>query len=82
MKICSNFVVQTDNFREMIDYIKLCDSLGFDEINFQKIVDWGTFTNFEEQAIWQSNHPKHQEFLKILEHPSLNNKKINFTNVK
>lgn len=81
MRVTANFVVQTANYQEMSKYVELCDSLGFDEINFQKIIDWGTFNNFKEHAVWQYDHPEHDEFLKILQHPSLNNKKVNFTNL-
>lgn len=82
MVLTANFVVQTSNYKDMPAYVSLCDQIGFDEINFQKITDWGTFANFKEHAIWQEDHPEHLEFLKVLEHPSLNNKKINFTNLK
>jgi organic radical activating enzyme len=81
MVTTANFVVQTANYKDMAEYVELCDRLGFDEINFQKIVDWGTFTNFSEQAVWQSNHPEYNNFLQELQHPSLNNKKVNFTNL-
>ena len=43
----SNFVVQTTNYKDMPAYVELCNSIGFDEIHFQKIVDWGTFKNFK-----------------------------------
>ena len=81
MVTTANFVVQTANYKDMVEYVELCDRLGFDEINFQKIVDWGTFTNYSEQAVWQSNHPEYNNFLQELQHPSLNNKKVNFTNL-
>jgi hypothetical protein len=82
MALTANFVVQTANYKDMPAYVELCDSLGFDEINFQKILDWNTFDNFDAQSVWSTNHPNYNDFLKILEHPSLNNKKINFTNLK
>lgn len=82
MIMTANFVVQTANYKDMPAYVDLCNSIGFDEIHFQKIVDWGTFQNFKEHAVWQSEHPNHNEFLQILKHPSLNNSKINFTNLK
>lgn len=81
MILSANFVVQTKNYLDMPAYVELCDALGFDEINFQKITDWGTFSNFAEQAVWQNAHLRHQEFLDVLKHPSLNNKKVNFTNL-
>lgn len=82
MALTANFVVQTANYRDMAAYVELCDQLGFDEINFQAINDWGTFDNFKQHAVWQSSHPEHDEFLKQLQHPSLNNSKVNLTNLK
>jgi len=82
MTLTANFVVQTANYRDMPAYVELCDKLGFDEIHFQKITDWGTFANFQEQAIWQQSHPMHDDYLHTLQHPLLNNKKINFTNLQ
>ena len=81
MAVAANFVVQTTNYREMSTFVELCDALGFDEIIFQKVTDWGTFTNFKDHAVWQSDHPEHDNFLKELQHPSLNNRKVNFTNL-
>ena len=82
MSLTANFVVQTGNYRDMANYVDLCDQLGFDEINFQSINDWGTFADFKSHAVWQSSHPEHGEFLKQLHHPSLNNSKVNLTNLK
>lgn len=82
MTLTANFVVQLTNFQDMPAYADLCDKLGFDEIHFQKITDWGTFHNFDYHAIWKTDHADHHKFLKVLEHKSLNNKKINFTNLK
>ena len=82
MVLTANFVVQTGNYQDMASYVDLCDQLGFDEINFQSINDWGTFADFKSHAVWQSSHPEHGEFLKQLHHPSLNNSKVNLTNLK
>jgi MoaA/NifB/PqqE/SkfB family radical SAM enzyme len=82
MSLTANFVVQTGNYRDMSKYVDLCDQLGFDEINFQSINDWGTFNDFKSHAVWQSSHPEYGEFLKQLHHPSLNNSKVNLTNLK
>ena len=79
MTITANFVVQTANYEDMPRYVELCDELGVDEINFQKIVDWGTFTNFDTEAVWKESHLEHKFFLNILR--SLNNSKINYTNL-
>jgi sulfatase maturation enzyme AslB (radical SAM superfamily) len=81
MVLSANFVVQQANYKDMVKYVKLCDKLGFDEINFQKIVDWGTFKNFKNEAVWQDTHSEYLEFLKVLHDPCLNNSKVNLTNL-
>jgi len=79
MVITSNFVAQTANYKDMPAYVTICDKMGVDEINFQKIVDWGTFDNFQEHAVWEKQHPEYKNFLNTLK--NLNNNKINFTNL-
>jgi len=80
LTLASNFVVQNDNYTDIPAYVELCDGLGFDEINFQKIDNWGTFKNFKEHAIWQVDHPNHQDFLIHLQKINLN-KKVNLNNL-
>lgn len=82
----SNFVVQTNNYRDIPQFIELCKSLDFDVISFQKVVDWGTWTEnglntFKDHAIWHTSHPEHNEFLKIMQNPLLKESKINATNL-
>ena len=81
MVLTANFVVQQANYKDMVRYVELCNEIGFDEINFQKIVDWGTFKNFKQEAVWQDTHPEYAEFLKLLQDPCLNNSKVNLTNL-
>ena len=78
--LTSNFVVQTGNYVDMVRYVELCDSLGIDEINFQRIDNWGTFENFEEHAVWRSDHPEYKNFVLYLDKVNLN-KKVNLTNL-
>ncbi len=40
MLLTANFVVQTGNYRDMVNYVDLCNQLGFDEaingqVNFE-----------------------------------------------
>lgn len=82
MILTSNFVVQTVNYKDMIKYVDICNQLGFDEINFQKIDNWGTFDNFKEHAIWLDSHPLHQDFLKYINDPKiLDAPNVNLTNL-
>jgi wyosine [tRNA(Phe)-imidazoG37] synthetase (radical SAM superfamily) len=81
MDLMANFVVQNANYQDMVKYVELCDSLGFSEICFQRITDWGTYENFSEQAVWMPEHANHADFLKCLADPALQNPKVNLTNL-
>ncbi len=46
-----NFVVQKENYQEMIPFVKWGLELGADEIFFTKILNWGTYTAEEFKEI-------------------------------
>lgn len=49
------FVVQKKNYREMVDFVKMAESLDVDGINFIKIDNWGTYTEeeYREICMWK-----------------------------
>ena len=49
-----HFVVQKDNYHEMNAIIDLGERHGADAVWLNKIEDWGTNKNFDEQNIWDS----------------------------
>lgn len=67
-----NFVVQKENYKEMIDFVQWGQKLGIDEIFFTKILNWGTYTpeEFEQVSMMEKDGvtPK-PELKEILEHP-------------
>lgn len=86
MEVVANFVVQTSNYKDIHNYVNITKKLGFDEIAFQKVVDWGKWningTNyFVNHAIWMESHPEYQDLVTILNDPLLNDKKIQLTNL-
>lgn len=86
MQIVANFVVQTANYKDILNFVKICTELGFDEINLQKVVDWGKWevdgiNYFTQHAIWMPNHPQHAELIAILNDPLMVNKKIQLNNL-
>jgi len=88
MDIVANFVVQNNNYKDILKYVELTKQLGFDEISFQKVVDWGRWTDpktgintFVEHAVWMPDHPNHAELLQILNDPLLMDPKIKLTNL-
>lgn len=88
MDIVANFVVQNHNYRDILKYVELTKQLGFDEISFQKVVDWGRWTDprtgintFTEHAVWMPDHPNYNELVEIINDPLLADAKIKLTNL-
>lgn len=67
-----NFVVQRENYREMIPFVEWGQQLGVDEVFFTKILNWGTYTDEEFAQVSMMERdcvtPK-KELKEILEHP-------------
>lgn len=68
-----NFLVQANNFEEMPAFASLGKRLGCDIIEFQRLENWGTYTEHEyrERAVHESFHPRHQDFLRVIRDPEL-----------
>jgi MoaA/NifB/PqqE/SkfB family radical SAM enzyme len=49
-----HFVVQKDNYHEMLDIIDLGEQFGADHVWLNRIQDWGTMKDFATQDIWES----------------------------
>jgi MoaA/NifB/PqqE/SkfB family radical SAM enzyme len=71
--LCINFVVQKENFREMIDFVELGKRLGADCIWFQKVVNYGAYDEetFANVDVTSPDHPEHADLLAILRNPLL-----------
>jgi len=79
-----NFIVQKDNFREMVNFAKwILSYSSVSEIWFNLIADWGHLpkNDFDSRAIWQKEHPDHEEFLELVKNPILRNPRINLGNL-
>lgn len=74
-----NFVVQKENYLEMIPFVKWGEQLGVDEVFFTKILNWGTYTDeqFQDISMLEKDGitPKF-ELKKILEDPVIKNSSI------
>ena len=66
-----DFVVQNRNYNEMVDFANWGLTIGADIINFQRIVNWGTFSDegFLEQAVYLKGHKNNQHFVRTLNDP-------------
>jgi sulfatase maturation enzyme AslB (radical SAM superfamily) len=63
-----NFVVQEDNFREILDFVALGKQLGVDDIWFQRLTNYGAFDEptFAQADVTSIRHPEHAALLEIL----------------
>jgi hypothetical protein len=74
-----NFVVQQANFREILEFVELADSLAADNIWFQRVVNYGAYdeATFARVNVTAPTHPEHAELLEILRSPILKRPSIN-----
>ena len=80
-----NFVVQRENYREMIPFVKWGQELGVDEVFFTKILNWGTYSQeeFEQISMMERDGitPK-PELKEILEHPVMRSKIVDLGTIQ
>ncbi len=65
------FVVQKENFREMPAFVRLAREVGANEVQFQRLINWGTFSDadYADKAVCLPDHPLHAEFLALMQDP-------------
>jgi MoaA/NifB/PqqE/SkfB family radical SAM enzyme len=78
-----SFVVQSGNFHEMPDFVRLGERFGADLIVFNMIRNWGTYSReeFQSHFIGAKTHPDHAAFLDVLRSPVLASPKVAMGNV-
>jgi MoaA/NifB/PqqE/SkfB family radical SAM enzyme len=67
-EITLSFVVQKNNYKEILDFQKLKDKLNNIprvRTHYYKLLDWGHMDNFEEMAVWKSEHKDYSDFIKV-----------------
>lgn len=65
-KLTADFVVQKDNYKEIPLFVDLCKNIGIDNINLQKMWNWGTWDQqeFDEKNIYTPTHPDYEDLKK------------------
>jgi wyosine [tRNA(Phe)-imidazoG37] synthetase (radical SAM superfamily) len=81
--IILSFVIQNDNYDQIVSFYKLMDSIFQKErdLTFQyyKILNWGVLSNdeFQDKAIWNTNHRNHNKLVEQIQLlDSFNDKRI------
>lgn len=74
-----NFVVQRENFREILEFVQLADELGADQVWLQRVVNYGAYdeATFADINVNAPTHRDHAELLEILRNPLLQRPSIN-----
>ena len=77
------FVIQRENYMEIPDMIRLTKQFNFDE-TFLKVIDpWGQSTAvYEDKNVALTKNSLHQDFLRILQNPLLNDPVVNLGTLK
>ncbi len=74
-----NFVVQEENYREILEFAELGARLDVDEIWFQRLTNYGAYdeATFAKADVTSPEHPLHGELLEILRSPVLKHRRMN-----
>jgi len=78
-----DFVVQKQNFKEMVDFVRIGKDLGVNEVYFSLISDWNTWpsSEFLEQAVHMEKHPLNKQFREILQNEIFRDPIVNLGNL-
>jgi uncharacterized Fe-S cluster-containing radical SAM superfamily enzyme len=80
-----NFVVQNDNYIEMIDFVKLARRYHSKIIVFFTLMqNWGTFSEseYQKQMIWDEGHVNYLHFLRTLKDPVFDDEYVHLGSLK
>jgi MoaA/NifB/PqqE/SkfB family radical SAM enzyme len=66
-KLYLHFIVQKDNYHEMMKIIELAEKYDVNSVCLNKIEDWNTYNNFREINITDAEHPEHGRYLEQFE---------------
>ena len=73
-KITADFVVQLENYQEIPKFVALCKLLGIENINLQKMWNWGTWDTeeFKKNNVYDRDHKnftKLKQYFKMVNIP-------------
>lgn len=73
-----NFVVQEENYREILEFVELGIRLDVDSIWLQRVTNYGAYAEgaFAQADVTSPSHPHHNELLDILRSPVMSHPAI------
>ncbi len=66
--LCLNFVIQENNFDQIEDFVKMGEQYGADVVEFQRLQNWGTFSDeeYKQRNVLDVNHILYEEAIQKL----------------
>lgn len=68
-KVFASFVIQRENLEDVLEFINFCNDNDIDSCDFTLLQDWGSFQNFDAEAVHNPKHNLHYRFLQIISDP-------------
>lgn len=68
-RIHASFVIQKANLEDVLKFIEFCNDNDLDSCDFTLLQDWGSFHNFDAEAVHNPQHDLHSRFLQIIRDP-------------
>jgi wyosine [tRNA(Phe)-imidazoG37] synthetase (radical SAM superfamily) len=68
-QVFASFVIQRENLEDVLEFIEFCNDNDIDSCDFTLLQDWGSFHNFDAEAVHNPQHHLHSRFLQIIRDP-------------
>jgi MoaA/NifB/PqqE/SkfB family radical SAM enzyme len=77
-----HMTVQLNNFEQMPAFVELGRRYACDRVTFHQMLDWGSFSpdEYAARAVHQPQHPRHAQFLAMLQNQALQDPLVNLSN--
>ena len=75
---CFNLILQDDNYESLLELVRIANSYEKKpEIYVTNMLHWSNSImsndKFDDMAVWQQTHPRHEDMKKTLNHPEIRN---------
>lgn len=83
IKLSISFVIQVENFEEMVEFVQYGNRIHADYIHFMKLNSWGHIPNeeFIKMDVYNPRNSCHKKFVEILHHPIFQSPNVHVDNI-
>jgi MoaA/NifB/PqqE/SkfB family radical SAM enzyme len=65
-EIYASFVIQRENLEDVLQFVDFCQDNELDSCDFTLLQDWGSFSNFKNEAVHDPEHELYNRFREII----------------